>query len=312
MPLFKILGGNNLKQLNMKKIISYLTIILFIGVAILSSCGKDKFDESLPLNPVLIPFKAVTAEDGPVIAYAEISDRNRTIEFEFYNLKSLESVEVHLSISKRAELIDPLDTIMTLDLREPQELTINNLYDDITYTLTASIPEFIIADKSKFQGMKLNNDGAPEAENIACLWDGRSMVTPEAYWEVDYKNYLTRGAFTFDIGTRYDGSYYDLKQFKANLYWAYTNVCPKVYELWGYMSAGEPPIDGNWDDWEKLGTIDNSGSTLDDFAEGDSLHFDKEESPKVRYLRVKAVENYRPNSDTFISLCEITLWGWNM
>ena len=295
----------------MKNRFNYLSIMVFAGVIFFSSCGKDKFDETLPLNPVLVPFKAVTAEDGPELSKAEISDRNRTIELQFHNIKSLESVEVHLSISKRAKLIEPLDTIMTLDLREPHQLTINNLYDDITYTLTATIPEYILADKSKFKGYKLNNDGNAEEGNINYLWDGESMSAPGKYDEIGYRNYLTKGAFTFDIGTRYDGSYYDLKQFKANLYWAYTNVCPKVYELWGYMSPGEPPLDGDWDHWYKLGTIDNSSSTEADFGEGDSLHFEKENSRKVRYLRVKLVENYRPTSDSFISLCEITLWGWN-
>ena len=106
-----------------------------------------------------------------------------------------------------------------------------------------------------------------------------------------------------------DGSYYDLKRFRASLYWPLSNVCPKVYELWGYMGGGEPPLTGDWSDWTKLATIDNSSSTLADFGEGDNIYFEKEDSPKARYLRVKSIENYKGN--TFISLCEVTFWAWN-
>lgn len=293
----------------MKKIFNYLSIILFGGTVLLSSCGLDTFDESIPLNPVLVPIKSVTAQDGAITSVAEISDKNKTIEMEFFNLISLEAVEIHLKVSKRAKLLAPLDTIITLDLREPHEIVINNLYDDLTYTLTATIPEYVKADKSQFKEYRLSNDGNVEEGSILHLWDNEYMLKANDYGSIGYRNYLTRGAFTVDIGTRFDGSYYALKQFKANLYWAYTNVCPKVYELWGYMKPGEPPLNGNWDDWEKLGTLDNSNSTLDDFGDGDDLHFDKEDSPSVRYVRVKVVENYR--NDNFISLCEITFWGWN-
>ncbi|MFA6702171.1 MAG: DUF5000 domain-containing lipoprotein [Dysgonamonadaceae bacterium] len=286
-----------------------MSILLFTGTVFLTSCSEDKLDESIPLNPVLAPFKAVTAADGPVVANATISDKDRTIEFEFLNLKNLKEVKVNLHVSKRAKLLAPIDTVLTLDLTKPYEITINNLYDDITYTLSASIPEFIPADKSKFNEYRLNNDGAPEEGDIKFLWDGGIMSKPNNYDEIGYRNYLTKRSFTIDIGHRYDGSYYDIKQFKASLYWPYSNVCPKVYELWGYMSPGEPPISGDWANWTKLGTMNNSSSTLANFGEGDNIHFDKEESPQARYFRVRLVENYR--SDTFISLCEVSFWAWN-
>ncbi|MEC3880031.1 DUF5000 domain-containing lipoprotein [Parapedobacter sp. 10938] len=294
----------------MKNITYYLGIILFVGgFMMFSSCGLDSFDETIPLNPVLTPIKSVTAQDGPQEVVANISDKNRTIELEFFNIKSLEEVEVKLKVSKRAKLLAPHDTVLVLNLNEPHEIVINDLFDDLTYTLTATIPEYIKADKTQFSEYRLDNDGGVEEGSISYLWDDEYMLLPGDYGSIGYRNYLTRGTFTFDIGTRYDGSYYDLKQFKANLYWAYTNVCPKVYELWGYMKEGNPPKEGDWSDWERLGTLDNSKSTLDDFGEGDNLNFEKESSPSVRYLRVKVVENYR--NDDFISLSEVTLWGWN-
>ena len=151
---------------------------------------------------------------------------------------------------------------------------------------------------------------SPTAEqiegNIVYLWDGQAMSRPENYDEIGYRNYLTGECFTVDMG-----EHYHLKRFKANLYWAYTNVCPKKYELWGYKGEGVPPVDGNWSNWTKLGSLNNSVSTLADFAAGDELDFTKEESPLVRYIRVRCLENYRTPPSTAISLCEITFWAWN-
>lgn len=289
-----------------------MSLLLFSGMVLLTSCSEDKLDESIPLNPVLAPFKAVTAVDGPIVANATISDKDRTIVFELLNLKNLKEVKVNLHISKRAKLLAPLDTVLTLDLTEPYEITINNLYDDITYTVSASIPEYIVVDKSKFKANNLANDPIPGGSPMSCLWDNGYMSKPEDYGSINYNNYWCTSSFTFDIGTRYDGSYYYLKQLKVHLYWAYTHTCPQKYELWGYMSPGEPPASGNWEDWTKLADIDNSSSKLADFAQGDNVHFDKDNSPSVRYLRIICRKNWRDTPPlTNISICELSLWSWN-
>ncbi|SFF70376.1 DUF5000 domain-containing lipoprotein [Sunxiuqinia elliptica] len=296
----------------MKKVFLYWSIIFCSGIVLLSACNDDKLDESIPVNPVLTPFKAVTAEDGPQIVSAEISDKNRTITLELFNLKSLKEVKVNLSVSKRAKLLAPVDTILTLDLTEPYEIAVNNIYDDLIYTVTATIPEFITVDKSQFKANNLDNDSPRGGDPMSVLWDGGYMSKPEDYVSIGYRNYWTTSSFTFDIGTRFDGSYYDLKQVKVHLYWAYTHTCPKEYELWGYMLPGEPPASGDWADWTKLADIDNSSSTLADFAEGDNVHFEKDDSPSVRYLRIINRKNWRTSPPlTNISICELSLWAWN-
>ena len=293
----------------MKKIFLYLSFILLSGIVLFSSCGNDTLDESIPLNPVLTPFKAVTAEDGPLITNATISDKDRTIVFELMNLKNLEEVKVKLNVSKRAKLQNPSDTILTLDLTKPYEITINNIYDDLTYTVTASIPEYVLIDKSKFKENYLTNDGKPEGDPMNTLWNNKFIKKVGDYGSVNYQNYLVNGSFTFDIGTRYDGSYYDIKQLKVNLYRAYEWTCPKIYELYGYMKPGVPPASGDWADWTKLGGVDNSKATPADFPNGDNIHFTKEESPNVRYLRIKPIVNWK--GDTFFSIGEVTFWSWN-
>lgn len=289
----------------MKKIFALMSIMLCTGMLCFTSCDDDEMDESIPVNPVVTPIKSLTAQDGSEIATAEINDKERTIHLSLKNLRSLESVDVKMSVSKRAKLISPTDTILTLDLRQPYEIVINNLFKDLTYTLTAEIPEFIEIKKNAFQEFRMNNDSPKQEGDILNLWDGEIMAKPEDYGSIGYRNYLTGECFTVDLG-----DHYNLYRFRASLYWAYTNVCPKKYELYGYTKDGEPAKDGNWADWTKLGSLDNSDSLLSDFGEGDNLYFTKETTPKVRYIRVRCLENYR--GTTAISLCEITFWAYNM
>ena len=121
----------------MKKIFLYLSMVLVSGIVLFSSCSDDKIDESIPVNPVLKPFISVIAEDGETTANASISDNERTIVFDLNEFKSIKAVKVRLNLSKRAILVSPSDTVLTLDLREPHEITINNLFDDVTYTISA-------------------------------------------------------------------------------------------------------------------------------------------------------------------------------
>lgn len=294
----------------MKNILNlFLWTFLFSSLAILSSCVEDEMDESLPVNPVLNPIKSVTAQDAQNTVTATINNNARTIHLNLTKSKpsDLKAVKVKLNVSKRARLVSPSDTIITVDLSKPYPIVINNLYKDVTYTLTASIPETFLIEKSKFQEFRLNNDSPRGEGNITFLWNNEIMTKPEDYGSIGYRNYLTGECFTFDMG-----EHYYLYRFRANLYWAYTNVCPKRYQLLGYLKDGEPPISGNWADWTVLGTIDNSGSVLANFALGDNLEFSKENSKRVRYLRVRCLENYRNPPTTQISLCEVTLWAHNL
>jgi len=289
------------------RLFSFICLVFATGFFLPSCEETAKFDESIPVNPVLTPIKSVTVMDGKELRYAEISDQDRTIHLELKSIMDLSQVEVHFEFSKRAKLITPMDTVMILNLREPFEIVINNLYKDLTYTMTASVLETFEIDKSLFREFRLANDSPRMEGDILYLWNNEAMAKPNDYGSIGYRNYLTNHTFTVDLG-----DYYNLYKFTANLYWAYTNVCPKVYELWGYTKEGVPPSDGNWDNWTKLATIDNSKSTLADFAAGDTVEFAKEESPRVRYVRVHCLENYRNPPTTAFSLCEITFWAWNM
>ena len=80
----------------------------------------------------------------------------------------------------------------------------------------------------------------------------------EKYGEIGYRNYLTK-----EFYLRYGCPLLPL-QVSGKSHWAYTNVCPKSISLglpWRRRASS-----GNWDDWTLLGSIDNSTSTLADFA----------------------------------------------
>lgn len=295
----------------MKKIVVLASVTL-CSLLNFTSCEEDGLDDSIPENPVVTPIKAVTAQDGEESVKAVITDKTKTIELSLKNLRSLSNVDIHLSISKRAKLISPADTVLTVDLTQPYTIVVNNLIKDVSYTLTASIPEYIQVGHTKHKASLFSNDSPKMEGDIDKLWDGKKMSKPEAYDEVNYGNYLcgsTNGpsSFAFDIGETIH-----LYRFRASLYWAYTNVCPKRYELWGYLKDGVPSQSGDWSEWTRLGEIDNSGSLLSDFGEGDNIYIEKENSPKVRYLRVRCLENYKGNGTTSFSLCEIAVWAYNM
>ena len=100
-------------------------------------------DESLPLNPALPAIKGVKVLDGPFIVEATISNEKRTIHVDLLKATpgDLKALKVYLHISKRATLISHADTALVLDLTKPQQIVVNNLYKDLTYTMTASIRE---------------------------------------------------------------------------------------------------------------------------------------------------------------------------
>jgi len=299
----------------MKNIIKFIFgLFLCLGMFILNSCSDNKMDESLPLNPVIAPIKAATATaaNGRWTYSADIDNSSRTVTFNLTKAKpsELKSVKVVLSVSKRATLKTPTDTVLTLDLTQPLSITLNNLYKDVTYTMTAAIPEIVKCDKTLFKEHRLTNDSpAAVASNIKIefLWDNAYMTKPNDYGSISYHCYQTNECFTVDLG-----DYYHLQKFLANWYWPLSNICPKKYQLLGYLGDGEPPVAGTWSDWTVLANIDNTGATLDQFADGDAVEFTKDKAPYCRYIRVRCLENYRTPPSTILAFCEITFWAWNI
>lgn len=123
----------------MKKIFIFLSILICFSV-FLSSCENDVIDESIPAVPVLDPIISAIAQDGDVTADAIISKDDKTIVLLFFNETDLSNVELNFKFKKRTKLVSISDSVATFDLRQPQELVINNQFEDVTYTIYGVFP----------------------------------------------------------------------------------------------------------------------------------------------------------------------------
>jgi hypothetical protein len=88
----------------------------------------------------------------------------------------------------------------------------------------------------------------------------------------------------------------------------------KRYEVWGASELNE---DGSFNGWTKLLTMTNikpSGLPIGLFTDedraagkaGDEANF-APDLPKVRYIRIRCLENWSGNTNMVIS--EVTFWG---
>ena len=87
------------------------------------------------------------------------------------------------------------------------------------------------------------------------------------------------------------------------------NTCPKKTELWAYVGEGVPTAQEGWENWVKLGAMDNSAVNKETaYGEGDNLYFANKEAPMARYYRLKCLENWKGSPDMIIA--EVTFWGY--
>ncbi len=124
----------------MKKALSLLLITIACCTYFTSCNEQFVMDESVPIVPVLNPITAVTALDGGSPTSAMISNDDKTIILTFFDEKDLSNITLHFTFSPRTKLVSISDSIASFDLTQPQELVINNLYKDVTYTIYGIIP----------------------------------------------------------------------------------------------------------------------------------------------------------------------------
>lgn len=117
--------------------------------------------------------------------------------------------------------------------------------------------------------------------------------------------------FTFDTGVLASITRFKTWQASDRLY-NQENI--KKFEIWG---SSNPAADGSWASWTKLGTFESkkpSGAPLGTNTPPDIAYANAGEdfdlppgSPKVRYIRIKALETW--GNGAFTVLGEITLWS---
>ncbi|MDR2954154.1 MAG: DUF4959 domain-containing protein [Prevotella sp.] len=203
----------------------------------------------------------------------------------------------------------------------------NNRSDTLFVTLTPLYEEML--DKSLFRDLTLPGDVATYEStggewniNKVNIWDGKwsqNFDDPYTGNGTNYLNFTTRGEnnfepthFTIDMGQKAQ-----LSRCRVNHYSRYLDRALKRYEIWG--CTNEPPADGSWDGWYKLGEYEQikpsglPGNTeqygsgdAEAWEKGDEINFEPD-APVTRYIRVKTLENWA--GFTNASLAEITFYG---
>lgn len=174
----------------------------------------------------------------------------------------------------------------------------------------------VMVDKSKFKEVILPGDAPTTSFDGAMrnIWDGK--VLPDGPNCAAHTGILSTGIpkyFTFDMGTDVQLSRFSLQAVADDKHW-FNDVTPKRYEVWGAL---EPNTDGSFNGWTKLLTITSvkpSGLPVGVLTEddrvagriGDEANFPID-IPKVRYIRIRCLENWSGNTNMAIS--EVTFWG---
>ncbi len=174
----------------------------------------------------------------------------------------------------------------------------------------------IMMDKSKFKPVLLPGDAATTSYDgkMENIWDGK--VLPDGPNCAAHTGIVATGIpkyFTFDMGATAQLSRFSLQAIADDKHW-FNDVTPKRYEIWG---TSEFAADGSFEGWTKLATVTTikpSGLPVGVLTEddrvagriGDEVNFPLD-LPKVRYIRLRCLENWSGNTNMAIS--EVTFWG---
>ncbi|MCY4779149.1 DUF4998 domain-containing protein [Sphingobacterium sp. UT-1RO-CII-1] len=132
------------------------------------------------------------------------------------------------------------------------------------------------------------------------VWDPTSDGTGDATW------------LTLDLG-----SSVRVGRYRTGLYWPYYDYCPMKTELWAYTGKEAPQAKDGWNNWVKIGEVDNSSflkteaDMVREYPNGDNIYTDPAAVPSARYYRVKCIENWNSDprySKVSMSFSEVTFW----
>ncbi|GAB3646022.1 DUF5000 domain-containing lipoprotein [Echinicola sediminis] len=202
-------------------------------------------------------------------------------------------------------------------LKHEFAFTVRDRWLNYTDTVFSEIsPLFETAlPKSNYRGMSLPGD-APHhpSTSMAGMWDGEIMNWPAIYMTQS----VVSGPHTITVDTGKEAKMSRIviwdypEYFNGRTYYYLGNL--KEFEVWG---SNDPPADGSYDNWVKLGTYNATkpsglpfGQQSDEdyrvAVEGHNWEFDIE-APKVRYLRIRSTKNWGGSS--YMAIGEIQVYG---
>lgn len=130
--------------------IKVFSVALMAGAMLLSSC-KEKMIFQLADDPGYVknPVVAVRALDGDKWIQGQVDNEARTVTFEFHTAASLEKIVLEVELNKKwAEMVSPTQNKFTANVRTDYKFTVNNGYDDMSYTVKASMYKQIVQVKA--------------------------------------------------------------------------------------------------------------------------------------------------------------------
>ncbi|MBL4561940.1 MAG: DUF4959 domain-containing protein [Labilibaculum sp.] len=226
----------------------------------------------------------------------------------------VEDNSIYTSTAKIASQIRGLDTISYDYALTVRDRWLN--YTDTLYTSVVPLYEALIP-KSGYVGMFLTGDAEYHpSTSMSKMWDDNIIDWPNLY--------MTQSAFTptephiitFDIGLLAKISrvkIWDYPEYYNGRTYYYLG-CMKRFEIWG---TDDPQAGSSLDDWSLLGTFEATkpsglpyGEQNDEDYNAANAGFDWEvdiNAPKVRYLRIRSLENW--GGSTNLAISELQVYG---
>ncbi|WP_433903644.1 DUF5000 domain-containing lipoprotein [Sphingobacterium puteale] len=199
--------------------------------------------------------------------------------------------------------------------------TVRDRFLNYTDTLFNKISPFYeeALSKSLFKALKLPGDAKIQTvtPGIPTIWDGDNNPNNSNRMLTDVAD-LNPQWISIDLGKLAKLSrvkIWNYAEFMSNgNHQFYYRGQLRFFEVWG---SADPNPDGSWDSWTKMGTFENTkpsrlpyGQTSAEDWEKAAAGFDYNldtNVPKVRFLRIKSIENWMGTS--WFEIKEINVYG---
>ncbi len=259
--------------------------------------AKNKAKADIAIIPMRkVGYKGWVQIDG---IYTSSDSVNRDI-------RGLDTIPLEVAVVVRDRFLNHTDTLFT---------TVKPLYETpLSKSLYKTMnPVIWPGDQSAHYSASGSSD-----TGIHRMWDGETVVFPSCAYTPANITDAGPHSITFDIG--------QLAQLSRIVIWDYPETINglktwfyrgdmKNFEIWG---SADPNPDGSWDSWVKLGTYESvkpsglpgygdlSAEDRDIAAAGFSWKF-RIDVPKLRYLRIKCINNWMGTQ--FLMITEVQVYG---
>jgi len=240
-------------------------------------------------------YKGWVALDGIYTSTAEITK----------NIRGLDTIPVKIAVVIRDRFLNQTDTLFT---------TVKPLFElPLAKNLYKEMPGVIWPGD---QRANFSNNGT-DPTGVKAMWDGQTVNFPSVAYTPPTITDAGPHSITFDLG--------QTAQLSRLVIWDYPETISgrktyyyrgnmKNFEIWG---SNNPNPDGTYDSWYKLGTyqsIKPSGLPYGEVSDEDQvtaaagLSYDLDINvPKLRYLRIKCLNNWQGTN--FLMISEVLAYG---